>query len=130
MINVDSYYSYLNLSKTPPSVDCLMIHICERKGKKLDLFELKSTSLTERLNIPHIQAKFKNTVDDFILDRFFDPIGKYDYDTLKLFLVTNIKRRDKGISLRLFSQRVNRIKFKDDFYYIKLVENGYEVSDC
>jgi len=69
-IAVDDFYNGLNLAKTPPSIDNLLI--INRGDSKFSLYliELKKRKRTRHIFHKEIQSKFKTTIDNFMSERF------------------------------------------------------------
>ena len=110
IIKVDSYYNSLNLERTPPSIDCLIIRKCIKKGFGLTLVELKKTETGKGFDIINMQEKFKTTLYDFVKGRFKNPLD-IDYSEIKLFFVSRqeIYKRDLGLKMEVLIN--TRFKF-------------------
>ncbi|MBN8546622.1 MAG: hypothetical protein J0L60_10890 [Ignavibacteria bacterium] len=129
MIKVDAYYNSLN-TEIPKSVDCLIVHVCPLFSRILHLIELKSYSTSGHLSIDDIIKKFRATIDDFIENRFYEPIGKYNYHRMNPVFISKLKRRDKSQKLALLMAKKNRIHFRGTNYTIQVKPNGFEIVDC
>lgn len=100
IIKVDDYYNSLNLAKTPPSIDCLIINKCIKSGYGLTLVELKNITTSQSFCNDNMRQKFETTLYDFIKDKF-KKVLDLDYKKTKLFFVTNkeVYKRDLGLKL-------------------------------
>jgi len=129
IIKVDKYYRSLNLGKTPPSVDCLILQHCTMQNFYFHIVELKSTDKSARLDIANVIEKFNTTVNDFILKRFFEPIGKYDSVKLKLILVSKVENTGSDTMLRKIL-RENSVRYKGMKPIIDLKFSTYTIEGC
>ena len=129
IIKVDKYYNSLNLSQTPPSVDCLILQHCILQNFFFHIVELKSVDKSPRLDINNVIEKFHNTISDFISVRFFEPIGKYDSVKLKLVLVSKVGNTGSDTMLRKIL-RENSFSYKGLKSIIDLKYSTYTIENC
>lgn len=91
ILKVDDYYRGLHLKSTPKAIDFLVVVDCTCDWFMLYLLELKNVKRPQFLNIREIHEKFKNTIEDFMSDRygtiFLD--DKFKYREIKLYLVSD-----------------------------------------
>lgn len=129
IIKVDKYYNSLNLSKTPPSVDCLILQHCTLQNFYFHIIELKSVDKSPRLDINIVIEKFRTTITDFISVRFLEPIGKYDSVKLKLILVSKVGNTGSDTMLRKIL-RENSFSYKGLKSIIDLKYSTYTIESC
>lgn len=92
IIKVDDFYNGLHMKNPPKSVDFCVLVDCECDWYCLYLLELKNVSSPKHLIIKDIHEKFKNTIHDFLTDRFNRIFldDKYKYKDIKLYLVSDV----------------------------------------
>lgn len=121
VIKVDSYYNSLNLSDTPPSVDCLIPLKCSDNSCVIYLVELKNIKSPRRFKLDNIYGKFKTTIEDFMGKRF----KKIFYDerlsikNLELYFVSKLykSRRLEGTKMDSLLSR-KPFEFRGKIYQI------------
>ncbi len=113
VIKVDRYYNSLNLSDTPPSVDCLVLLKCADSSYVLYLVELKNIKRPRRFKIDNIRDKFKTTIDDFMSTRFKDIFHseKLPIKDLRLYFVTNLYKTPRKDTTKMDSL-LSRLPFE------------------
>lgn len=91
IIKVDDYYRGLHLKITPKAIDFLVAVDCECNAFVLYLLELKNVKNPKYLIISDIHEKFKNTIEDFLSQRFAEIFlsDQYKYKDIKLYLVSD-----------------------------------------
>ena len=119
-IKVDDYYAGLHEAIIPKAVDFAIVVDCSCSTYVLYLLELKNVNSPKHLIISDIHEKFKNTISDFLSDRFKEIFmnGKYkDYEQYKK-CVSKIYGRDTlkvdhnlGGQLFRFRNRVLKIEY-------------------
>lgn len=129
IIKVDKYYRALNLGRTPPSVDCLILQQCRQQNFSFHIIELKSADKSPRLDIDNVIEKFRTTITDFISVRFYEPIGKYDSVKLKLVLVSKVANTGSDTMLRKIL-RENSFSYKGLKSIIDLKYSSYKIESC
>ena len=100
IIKVDKYYNSLNLEKTPPSLDCLIVRECENGGYGLTLVELKKTKTSGDIDLKNIKEKYETTLYDFIKSKFIGELD-IDYSDIKLFFVSRIELYARDLGLKM-----------------------------
>jgi hypothetical protein len=103
IIKVDNYYNHQKMSKTPPSIDCLIIQRCSDGSFMIYLIELKNIKSPKGFNSKQILKKFNVTVNDFMSIRFKDIFLHPDFKIKEVrpYFVTNPYRiKDKTTSHR------------------------------
>lgn len=90
-IKVDDYYAGLHEAIIPKAVDFAIVVDCSCSTYVLYLLELKNVNSPKHLIISDIHEKFKNTISDFLSDRFKEIFmnDKYKYEDIKLYLVSD-----------------------------------------
>lgn len=117
IIKVDKFYNSLNIEKRPASIDCLIVVKSINLGYGLNLVELKKIDNCKGFEIKNIKEKFETTLFDFIKVRFKIPLD-IDYNSVKLFFVTNneLYKRDMGLKMEVLINL--RFKFNDKYLMI------------
>ncbi|HQE33061.1 MAG TPA: hypothetical protein PLZ71_01065 [Flavobacterium alvei] len=112
IIKVDQFYNSLNIEKRPASIDCLIIRKCLISGYGLTLVELKNIENSKGFDLENMKSKFDTTLNDFIKNRFRDPLD-IDYKDIKLYFVSKqeIYRRDLGLKMEVLMNV--RFKFNE-----------------
>ncbi len=129
IIKVDNYYNSLNLEKTPPSVDCLIIRKCIDTGYGITLVELKKGSTSKNFDFENIKGKFETTLFDFIQERFTNELF-IAYNDIKLFFVSNkeIHKRDLGLKMDVLINL--RFKFDNKNLMIRPYMPNPTIRNC
>ncbi len=91
IIKVDDYYAGLHLATPPKAIDFLVVVDCECDAFVMYLLELKNVSSPRFLKIGDIHEKFRNTISDFLSDRFAGIFlqDRYKYKDIFLYLVSD-----------------------------------------
>lgn len=117
IIKVDDYYNGLNLEKTPPSPDCLIVLKCCESGHALAIVELKAICNSKGFTLINMISKFETCINDFIEVKFPDLLS-VDYKRIKLYFVSDIEvyRRDIGLKMELLMN--TRFRYRDKLLMI------------
>lgn len=86
IIKTDDYYNSLNLEKTPPSTDCLIIQRCKNNTYKIYLIELKNVERAKLINKNNLREKFRTVLLDFINDKFRSIFNEFEFSKIELVL--------------------------------------------
>lgn len=135
-IAVDDFYNGLNLAKTPPSIDNLLVINRGDSNVSIYLLELKKRKRTRRIFHKEIQSKFKTTIDNFMSERFSREFVKTAAKTIDLNLWfvcnrflsegTGIKPMKSMILDRL--QLMKPFEFRGKKSMIKPMPSGERIS--
>jgi hypothetical protein len=118
VLKIDKYYASLNMKKTPPSPDCLIIVKCKENNLyDLYLVELKNIKSSAGFKVENIEAKFKTAVEDFMGKRFADIFlnKSYSINKFKIYFVTDaykIKKTNHSITKESYLKRIATTKLE------------------
>ncbi|MBW1616889.1 MAG: hypothetical protein JRJ49_10240 [Deltaproteobacteria bacterium] len=118
VLKIDKYYASLNLEKTPPSPDCLIIVKCKENNLyDLYLVELKNIKSPKYFEVKNIEDKFKTAVEDFMSVKFADIFlnKSYKINKFRIYFVTDayrIKKSNPEITEEDYRKQIKNTKLK------------------
>ena len=91
IIKIDAYYGGLNLEKTPPTPDCLVVLRCEDGSYRIFIFELKNVNRASRIDRENIKDKFTTAVEDFMGKKFARIFENESFDIkdFRMYFITD-----------------------------------------
>lgn len=117
IICLDDYYHSLNLSRCPPSTDCLIVlQAATEDLYHVVIVELKNICSAKHFNIRNVYGKFDTSINDFMKRRFRNEFLNRDHEIarLRLFFVTDcysLKRH--GLNAHQISKALSGTKIEN-----------------
>lgn len=141
-LSIDEFYNSLSLSRTPSSVDNLLVINRGNKEVSIYVIELKRTKRRSRIFSIDIEKKFKTTIEDFMSKRFKDVFHREDTkiaDVNAWCVCNRFPAKDNTLSQSEYFQSIQGtmleellllrgIKFRDKKFMIQPRPSGERIS--